>query len=200
MTVSAVRSFRRMRTGFRCRKRMLQKYVVALCLEKNLDDIGCISASHSVIFMQLWPKRNRLLTAATFDSSQVAMTWPQFIALRYGVSAAFLPGAERRARKRNFHFQCSGLFRFVRKFTQYLQHLQTTPETRNWCVGGMGTLPAGFTALCASVTKSCSFMVCYQFLVLTCLFWFSFSFSRPFHCFCINESMLHLTCWPYYIY
>lgn len=117
MTVSAVRSFRRMRTGFRCRKRMLQKYVVALCLEKNLDDIGCISASHSVIFMQLWPKRNRLLTAATFDSSQVAMTWPQFIALRYGVSAAFLPGAERRVRKRSFHFQCSGLFRFVRKFT-----------------------------------------------------------------------------------
>lgn len=102
--------------------------------------------------------------------------------------------------KKKLSFSMLGSLQVCQKVhKQYLQHLQTTPETRNWCVGGMGTLLAGFTAICASVTKSCSFMVCYQFFVLNCLFWISFSFSRSFRCFCINESMLHLTCWPYYI-
>ena len=59
----------------------IQKYVAALCFEE-IAGWYWMHFSIPLCDFSVVTQTNRLLTAATFDSSQVATTWPQFIALR----------------------------------------------------------------------------------------------------------------------
>ena len=119
MTVSAVRSFRRMQSGFRYWKRTLQNMLLHFALKKLLGnasmhfsiplcDVPAVVTCCDPNAMSFWPLPH---------STVPKLPWLGQDFHGYIVSAAFLPGAEWRTRKRSLHFRSSG------PLLHYLQRL-----------------------------------------------------------------------------